>query len=1101
MAHESDPSTLKTSLLINQQVPEFVREEHPLFISFLEAYYEFLENEQGSQNNDATKISKDLRFIQDVDASIGAFESNFLNTYANLVPKDAIADKAFLIKNILPAYLAKGNKKSFDFLFRLLYGQELDIRFPKDQILRASDGDFTIERVLRLRDSVSSFYVGDGTTNIFNLAQPVSEDEIVVRIDGVRQFSISDANTAAAFHTRKEERKIVFTNPPSVNADVRVEYNDFSESILTNRKVIGATSNASALVESSVPRLLESQRSIEAFLNRKTITGTFAQGEQILTDIIDDKNNVIDLSCNTTSSLEIISVINGGSGYNVGDPVLITAGGFEQEGAAEISVVRSGFTDNANIHFGGAGFRVSDLVVGKSGDAQSTFAVASVDSDIKAHQNTYTLSTTRIDEINVNQVLTSADYGFLANVIHTGSGETGLSPQIDTVSGNSGIYGYTERIVSNTSNLQQFANSTIRPVFHYVSGNSYTGDIQLDEIYVGDGLTGNVANFTFEFFQIGNNEAINVSGWQTSTTNADSYESVSFTDMTQSSTTTRGRWNLDSGGTPSRGNPDPFKTSVPFDATAGGAFYVYAETSGSGVGFPNKNFWFRGPFITLGSAPLFRYKVAQFGSTIGTLRVYFDVTSNAEGGGENVSSRIVDCLQDRTITDLGPMSTLTFLTSNVSGNNISFDSDGPFMREGDRIIKIKPFRSLGGIKINNGGGNYNVGDEIIFSETTEGFGAAAAVTETGANGTIVDIQFQPSRITGNGRVAGTLNLVEGSGTAFNTELRVGDKIILNNESRFVNSIADATHLTVNANFTNTSTYKRVGIHRKFPIGGTNFKPNVFPTLGVHSYGGSGFGANIEVTAAMADQEQVSATSNGVVGVVEEIKITEPGLGYRAVPSVDLSAVGDGEANAVAVLQNSLREFNGRFTTSKGIISASERKIQGLDYYQDYIYVTNVPIEFQKYKAIFKGLVHPAGFKNYAEVDLTQQVDTSIDTTSLFANTLSGRVNVVSNSVFVIGTNTKFVTVTNTSPIINVQSGAVIHSGKLLNVGTQIVVNNEVRTINSVISNTNVEVTLAFTANANTQSIIVLGNRFATGDNLSSNGANAYGAGGPSGGGY
>ena len=49
---------------------------------------------------------------------------------------------------------------------------------------------------------------------------------------------------------------------------------------------------------------------------------------------------------------------------------------------------------------------------------------------------------------------------------------------------------------------------------------------------------------------------------------------------------------------------------------------------------------------------------------------------------------------------------------------------GAFIREGDRIIKIKPFRSLGRIKINNGGGNYDVGDEIIFSETTEGFGAA-----------------------------------------------------------------------------------------------------------------------------------------------------------------------------------------------------------------------------------------------------------------------------------------------------------------------------------------------------------------------------------------
>ena len=40
-----NPQDLKTSLLINRQVPEFIREDHPLFISFLEAYYEFLETE------------------------------------------------------------------------------------------------------------------------------------------------------------------------------------------------------------------------------------------------------------------------------------------------------------------------------------------------------------------------------------------------------------------------------------------------------------------------------------------------------------------------------------------------------------------------------------------------------------------------------------------------------------------------------------------------------------------------------------------------------------------------------------------------------------------------------------------------------------------------------------------------------------------------------------------------------------------------------------------------------------------------------------------------------------------------------------------------
>jgi len=1046
MSHELDSSKQLTSLLIDRQVPEFVREEHPLFISFMEAYYEFLETEQGTQNNDLVKVSKDMRRKSDVDDSIEAFENSFMNTFANLIPKDAIVDKSFLIKNILPLYLAKGNEKSFKLLFRLLFSENADVRFPKDEILRASDGEYTIEQVVRIRDAVSTFYVGDGTTKIFKLAQAVEANQTVVKINGVRQYT--------GFIVRRENKTIEFTTAPSLNDDVRVEYANFNESVLTNRKIRGATSNATAIIEQSVPRLLEAQRSIELFVNRKTLLGTFNQREQILTDIVDENNNLINVSCNTTSSLESIRVIEGGTGYNIGDPVTITAGGFEQEGAAEVSVVRSGFTDNATIHFGGAGFRVSDLVVGTSGNAQTTFAVTSVGTGVLNQQNTFTLSTTRIDEIDVDQALTSSDYGFLANVISGTGGATGLSGIVlDSVSGNSGLYGYEERVVSNTANLQQFANSTIRPVFHYVSGNSFTGDIQLDEIYVGDGLTGNIANFTFESINIGTNEAINVYGWQTSTGNINNYSSVTFTDMSPLPTTTVSRWNRLAGATPSS------NTGVPFDATAGGAWYVYAETSS--IGHPFANFWFRGPFITLGSAPTFKYKVARFGSTIGTLEVYFDVTSNALGGGENVSTRIVDCLQDETLEDLGPIDGLVLLTSNATGNVISFDSEGPGIDSSGRVIRIKPFRSLGRFRINNGGTGYQPADEIIFTNTGTGFGSAAAVKSVAANGAITEIEFQPSRIAGNANVTSVLNEVVGVGTSFNTELTVGDEIIINNESRYVNVVTNATHITTNTNFDNsTSVVRKVGAFRRHIIGGQNYTENVFPTLGVHSYSGGGSGANIEISAAMADQEQIAATSNGVTGVVEQIRITEPGLGYQAVPTIDLTTKGDGLATAEAQIQTALRSFPGRWTSSKGIISASERKLQGLDYYQDYIYVTNVPVEFSKYKSILKGLVHPAGYKNYAEFDVTKVVDAQIVTSQNISNTLAGTVNVTSNSVYVTGSNTRFVTVKNTA-------------GNLVNTGTKVVVNNEIRTVNTVISNTNVEVTVAFTSNATAQSITIL----------------------------
>ena len=101
----------KTSILVNRQVPEFVREEFPLFITFLEAYYEFLENKQGTKNNDLLIQSSKLKTITDVDVSIDEFEDQFFNTYASLVPLTATVDKAFLLKNILPLYKSKGSEK------------------------------------------------------------------------------------------------------------------------------------------------------------------------------------------------------------------------------------------------------------------------------------------------------------------------------------------------------------------------------------------------------------------------------------------------------------------------------------------------------------------------------------------------------------------------------------------------------------------------------------------------------------------------------------------------------------------------------------------------------------------------------------------------------------------------------------------------------------------------------------------------------------------------------------------------------------------------------------------------------------------------------
>ena len=74
-----------------------------------------------------------------------------------------------------------------------------------------------------------------------------------------------------------------------------------------------------------------------------------------------------------------------------------------------------------------------------------------------------------------------------------------------------------------------------------------------------------------------------------------------------------------------------------------------------------------------------------------------------------------------------------------------------------------------------------------------------------------------------------------------------------------------------------------------------------------------------------------------------------------------------------------------------------------------------------------------------------------------SDTIAGTVNVYAGSTFIEGTGTKFGNV----------------STAMITVGTQIAVNSEIRTVNTVISNTNVRVSAAFTYTANDQTLVIL----------------------------
>ena len=844
-------SEQKVSLLINRQVPEFVRDEYPTFIRFLEAYYEFLENKQTGKNNDLNVKSKDLRYLSDVDYSIGQFEDNFFNTFADLLPKDVQVDKAFLIKQLLPFYLAKGNEQSFKLLFRLLFDEEVEIVQPKSNILRASDGKWVVENAFRITQGVYSSYTANGNTSstatesgntIFKMAQVASSSEIGVYVNGVLQTS--------GYNVRRESKKVVFNTAPSANSQVKILYNDFDYALLENRKLTGTTSGATAIVERVGQKTLSTGSAFELYVNDKTLVGSFENGENATLNIIGDNDELINIEVNGLSTLAVINVINGGASYNIGDPVVISGGGATTSAEAIVSDVFSGYINKVLIAAGGAGFKTGSNVnlIGATANASLVLAIDGVDTSGANSANSFVVDTSRIANYS-SLLISAADYGFP-------------------------------------------------------------------------------------------NTAIS----------------------------------------------------------------------------------------------------------------------------ENVNSRIIDALAFSSITSIGPITNVAVLFANAIFAYVpTLDADSaPFINGASEEQHVLYTKSLGRITINTAGDNYKIGDELVFTNSGNmnfGFGAAAAVLNVSATGAITNVALQPPRITGTANAFGTTNVtVIGTGTYFLDELRVGDRIIINNESRYINTITSNTSLTVNANFNSATTGlpKKIGLHGLLPVGGINYDKTKLPSITVSSIAGAN--ANLSVTCLMGDGEDLTASADQNPGAVLAIRIINPGAGYQSPPTIDLTNKGSGTATANSVIEPSYVSFPGNWKTSDGILSSAERVMQGRNYYIDYAYVLSSKVEFSKFKELFKNLIHPAGFKQYADFRIDEIVAANnISINSYSSNVISGTVN-VNSSIYVTGTNTLF-NIANTNNVITI--------------GTQIAVNSEIRYINAIYSNGTMTVNSAFTITSNGETLVIV----------------------------
>jgi len=540
----------KISNLINSQVPDFVLEDHPLFLDFVKAYYQLMESAEIQLTNigdpdhivlegttagktviDGTNINKDdsgdnflledtsygdfqngetitgstsgatatvliedvdagarlfvthqNKFIEgelitgstsaaqatigkyranpvqniqqlldyaDVDKTIQGFLTKFRNSFLTSIPDSlhSSINKRSLIKNIKSLYQAKGTRRASEIFFKLLFNEDAEIRYPKDNILRVSDGKWDTKKVIRCTEV--------GTSDATNLIGQ----------------TITQAN-----------------DPTSASVN-----------------------EATAIVEDVFKFIIGGVTIVELVLGDTSVSGTFQPGQNVTGTDNTDSDVLITLA--VTGIINNRTITNDGGLYNEEDELAITAGG---TGASlKLGPVGSGSIQEIVIDSGGSGYEVGDVINFSSGNASAKVSV--VDGGVTLESGTGTGQLILEDETMAadtyfgNKVVQESGSGDITDVrmIQTGNGFISLPTlTITSTSGNGAkvlAYGseigraLTINVIESGHNYQASPAPTI-VLPTYILCTGVTGTFSAGETVTGAAATSGTVTSTVVSF-------------------------------------------------------------------------------------------------------------------------------------------------------------------------------------------------------------------------------------------------------------------------------------------------------------------------------------------------------------------------------------------------------------------------------------------------------------------------------------------------------------------------------------------------------------------------------------------------------------------------
>ncbi len=403
---------------------------------------------------------QELINFKDPDKSISDFLTSFRDEFLATLPEILAneVDKRKLIKNIRSLYRLKGTQKGHQLFFRLLFNESSETIYPREQLLRLSDGKFDTQKVMRVVDANNDTanLIGRTITGVSSFATAIVENVI--------KFQIGSTNVSELI-LNEETIDGVFT----IGETIRGTQTENSEFFI-KAVVSGLIADKRITNDGNLYNLLDPVASTgggEAAIFSIDAIGDGKVDEIIIDNAgtnyeIGDELTFTNANTNGAGASGFVSVVNGGiTGETATDAehiVLEDQTGLGDNYAGDKLVQESGTGDND----------ITDIFISNQGSGYKFLPEVSVSSStgLNANVKSYGTDIGRIIGVKTNELgiayqnSPSPALNFVSNLILTNT--SGAFSQNGTITSSGGTSG---KIISYNESLGLLKVKTISGSF------------------------------------------------------------------------------------------------------------------------------------------------------------------------------------------------------------------------------------------------------------------------------------------------------------------------------------------------------------------------------------------------------------------------------------------------------------------------------------------------------------------------------------------------------------------------------------------------------------------------------------------------------------